>query len=297
MNPERYRLAVFLRFADLESALGRSPKKIALQRLRKVRSWPSCGFDNDAFVEGTREGPLPLSEKEEEFNIGVTADPVTENVIFDDPNVRRTAPIFSKNSHRKVSDVIGQSRKDKRATREMEYTSRRLSEFRALAAKREEAFQKSRSPDVQSSLQKTRNQASQLEGSLDAILETPVRYPSREIAPPASLVGANRVSRNSPIPSGYLGSRDGPLLLSEAPRCMVKLGCKRPVRHRGVCDTSGMCPNRQGGGGCCNRNVGHGGACVFVGWLCPDCGAPRGRPHLRLDCPTRIARSRNRVKG
>jgi hypothetical protein len=302
---ERYRLGVFLRFSDLESVLGGGPKKKTLRKLRGVRSWPSCLRDDDARVKGTGDSPRSIVEVDKEFDasVGEPTSPSEKAILSVEvesklsvnpqisSSVRRTAP-FSPASLRVFEVVDGMSRREKRAVREKEYTTRRLSEFRAIAATRKEKFQQSPTPRGQSLLAKTNREVNRLIGRVEEVEDTPVRYPNREIPPPFQ--EANRpAGRKRPLPPGYLASRDGPLPLPKASKCMTKFGCSRPQGHKGNCDSGGKCPIRQSRFPC-GYDAGHSGPCHFIGYLCPDCGSPLGKPHSRPDCPTRLARARLR---
>jgi len=147
-SSRRYRLSVFLRFSDLQSELGEGPKKITLQRLRKVRSWPSCGpdeeivvkEDGDALVEPDSTEEVPIVREQ-----AVELDPPERRIVQDSDGIRiipgPDLPDAENGSpgpsHRRQVDYSFpreprlpvqydsvMSRREKRALREREYISR-----------------------------------------------------------------------------------------------------------------------------------------------------------------------------
>jgi hypothetical protein len=299
---DNYRLETVRRFWELESQKGEGPLKKALHKLRKVHSWPSFVPANDACGKGTGDRPCPPPQGGEEVTPHVPSEPLvqqgSEKPDQDQGRGGCAASRWSKASCRSLPDMHGLARRDKRALREREYTSRRLAEFRSLRD-RQRASREERPSDpvAQSKLDRTRNQINHLEGRLDEVERPPAYRPGVRIPPPRDLV-PDTVPRKRALPfpiQEFVRSRDA-RVLSLPKVCPVKLGCTRPVGHKGRCDVSSACQMKMKGHPC-DKNAGHLGDCHFVGWLCPDCGAPLGRPHNRPDCPTRLARAHLRRTG
>jgi len=312
---ERYQLGIFLRFSELESELGKGPKKIALRKLRKVRSWPSYVPDDKTSGEGFGDEPcdgiriIPSKELDvcvaSSEGVGQTTAEKANPGNRERSDTRRTASFFSSNASRQILTETGQSRREKRAVREKEYVSRRLSEFRQLAAVRKEQIHSASNPRHEAVRHKSRElqdalrSERQLEKRISSVMDTPVRYPSKEIRPPDALIAADSVrsytGRKRPVatlPPGYLASRDGPITMGGPRNCMVRIGCVRQAGHKGICDTSMMCPKSSHRKARCRLLRGHLGDCDLVGWTCPDCGVPHGTRHLTPDCPTRLKRAK-----
>jgi hypothetical protein len=219
---ERYRLAVHLRWADLESVTVRGrPLKYSLQKLRNCRNRPCCDIYNDAFVDGSERPRYssgyernPATRDHDDLDPvevivirkkSVSEPPCTEGAAksrYPEP-VRVGSPAEGFERIREVgessslspSDSISQaapkvprlSRAYKRATKNNEYISKRVSELRELERKLEVVREspKARKPkeEYDSDLQNVRNGIARLLGESS---ETPTlpRGSGVEIPPP-----------------------------------------------------------------------------------------------------------------
>lgn len=296
---DNYRLETVRRFWELESQKGEGPLKKALHKLRKVHSWPSFVPDRDAYGEGTGDRPcLPIEgSKEVSFDVPPASVEGSEKEKHSVSLKRRsTSSPFTPASERSLPPVTGLSRREKRARREGEYTSRRLAEFRSLRADRLDSYRENPRPGLQSRVDRLANDVRRMEGRLEELPH--VELPGQGIPPPRELV-PDTVPREHLLPAtvrDFIGT-GGKGKLGLAPKfCLVRFGCKRPPGHKGHCDISASCLVKMKGHPC-SLPIGHSGDHSFVGWLCPECGAPLGRPHNRPDCPVRLARSNARRTG
>jgi len=253
LSRERYRLCVYLRFADLESALGEGPRKITLQKLRKCGKWATCHIYNEASVEGLGDkARMPSTGVSEKLPTGVAGSTSTLPV---EPDAENAGPREGKRSSRRRTHGFtserepvvaeGATRAQKRALRDREYSSRRARESAAAAARLREESHDPNKARLRARFERTSNQfREQAEAAWDYLDEHPVRGPY-EVPPP--------------FQSGYVGQtplRDRSHMRVRWAPPAPQTNFQRPSRHPGVC---------------------------------PSCGSILGRPHV-VTCPVRLAR-------
>lgn len=284
MSRERYQLGVILRFCELESQVGRQPRKILHQSLRKSISQSGCLMDDEPTEMGTRESPRVTVRPEvlspSARGIGLAEPPTSAEKVEDvnfDPR-RRLRSIFSSNNTRQVDFDPGWDRRERRAAREREYASRRLRENRELAAVAQERFIRVPGPDQQSRLDRTMNQVRRFEDSVVSE-DTPLRYPQREIPPPPALIVPN--GRLTP-PRGRGRRRGAGRIILRREQESFSSQMDASSNSSGLCRTFG-----------CSKPFQHMGRHGAAGTDCPECRAPLGTRHTE-GCKVREERARGR---